>query len=72
MTCIDCKDTGAVRAPATDGARGYDVECPSCQMGRYDHLDEEDFDGAYCACGRRMHASDTECERCWRAREYPA
>lgn len=37
----------------------------------YDHLAEEDFHGLYCACGRRMHASDTECERCWREREYP-
>lgn len=38
---------------------------------RYDHLEEDEFDGLYCGCGRRMHASDTECERCWRDREYP-
>lgn len=35
----------------------------------YDHLDEDDFDGTYCACGRRMHESDTECERCYHDRE---
>jgi hypothetical protein len=46
---------------------------PSAQLdpGPYDHLHEEDFDGAYCGCGRRMHETDTECERCWRDREYP-
>ena len=37
----------------------------------YDHLDDDEFDGLYCACGRRMHAADVECERCWRDREYP-
>lgn len=71
MTCIDCKDTGAVWAPGNDAAPGCDVECPSCQVGAYDHVDEDDFDGLICACGQRMHASDTECRDCWRAREYP-
>jgi len=37
----------------------------------YAELHEDDFNGLYCACGRRMHASDTECRNCWRDREYP-
>lgn len=38
---------------------------------RYDHLEEDEFHGSYCSCGRRMHASDVECERCYRDREFP-
>lgn len=37
----------------------------------YAELDDDDFDGLECACGRRMHASDVECRACWREREYP-
>lgn len=37
----------------------------------YEDLSEDEFHGRYCACGRRMHEQDVECERCWRNREYP-
>lgn len=67
MTCTICMDTGSVWASGNDASPGYGVECPDCD-GR---VHEDDFDGLVCACGKRMHATDTECRDCWRAREYP-
>lgn len=48
-----------------------DTEFTADFADAYDHLSEEEFHGEYCSCGRRMHASDVECERCYRDREFP-
>lgn len=36
-----------------------------------DAVDFNTFAGHVCGCGALMHASDTECARCWRERNYP-
>jgi hypothetical protein len=38
---------------------------------RYQDMPDDEFHGAICGCGRRMHEADSECSRCWRDREFP-